>query len=268
MQLLKTRRIRAERVQSRADTGYFLLETGAAQTVGLRQEQQDEYLFRDLSEKNSFLAAVADGMGGLACGHEAARLVLDEVAAEVESGLKTEMEAKQISGLLAGAAEKAGKTLYRWCKKQQVMAGSTLAVVLIYHNEFYFCSIGDSRIYLCRDGEVFQINEDHLLENYLFRCSMRQEEVQQLKGSLYSYLGQATIAEIDFSRRGFCLQPDDMLVLCTDGFYQAISENELAVASQERHTQKQTEGLMKLILKKKIAHQDNATVVMLHCQER
>lgn len=268
MYLLKTRKITTDGIPGQSDNGYFLLEPGAAQTVGRRSEQQDMFLQRALPESDSFLAAVADGMGGLSSGGAAAKLVLDAVSAELEEKLSRDMEPEQIAGLLVLATEKAGKKLVHWCMEQRVSAGTTLAVALIFKKELYFCSVGDSRLYLLRSGELFQINEDHSLENYLIRCKMRREEVPELSGSLYSYLGQEPVAEIDFSRKGLALLADDVLLLCTDGFYQAVSEEEISGTLWEKSMQKQTESMLKLVLKKKIEHQDNATLVTLRCHER
>jgi len=268
MYLLKTRKIRTEGIPVQIENGIFRLETGAAQTVGKRQEQQDGFLLRAFPECNCFLAAVADGMGGLSCGKAAAGLVLEKVAAELEKRLSTDMGPEQISELLVQATEEAGKRLVCWCAEQKVTAGTTLVAALIYRDCLYFCTVGDSRLYLYRNGEMLQMNEDHSLENYLIRCDMRQEEVPELNGSLYSYLGQEAIAEIDFSRRGFPLLEEDMLLLCTDGFYQAVQEEEFSGMLSERNVQKQTESLLKQVLKKKIVHQDNATLVLLRCYKR
>lgn len=267
MYLLKTRKIRAEGVPGVSDNGSLRLEAGAAQTVGRRQEQQDCFLFRAFPESSSFLAAVADGMGGLSCGSAVAKLALEVVADELEQKLTGSLKPEQLSELLVQTAETAGKKLVRWCVEEKVTAGTTLAAALIYHDKLFFCAVGDSRIYLCREGEVFQINEDHSLENYLLRCELKGEEVPELSGSLYSYLGQEAIAEIEFSRKGVPLLPGDTVLLCTDGFYQAVPEEEIPMALSERNVQKQTENLLKQVLKKKIEHQDNATLLMVHCQK-
>lgn len=268
MQLLKTRKITTEPVPGRVAAGSLQLELGVAQTIGKRQEQQDGFLVRTFLENNSLLAAVADGMGGLSCGSVAAKMALDTITFELEQKLAPDMDSGQLSQLLVETVETAGKKLAGWCTEQQVAAGTTLAMVLLYQETLYFCSVGDSRIYLCREGEVFQINEDHSLENYLLRCELKQEEVSGLSGSIYSYLGQEPIAEIDYSRKGFPLLPGDVLLLCSDGFYQAVSDAEILANLSAGNVQKQTESLLKQVLKKKIEHQDNATLLMVRCQER
>lgn len=267
MQLLKTRRIRTEPVPGQLSIGSFRVELGTAQTIGRRQEQQDGFLSRVFSESHCLFAAVADGMGGLSCGRAAAKLVLDTVASELEQRLTCELSPEALPEILVQTVETAGKQLADWCEGQQITAGTTLAMVLLYREELYFCSVGDSRIYLCRGDEMIQLNEDHSLENYLVRCALKQEEVSELNGSVYSYLGQVPIAEIDYSRKGLPLFAGDTLLLCSDGFYQAVSESEIWEMLGRGNIQKQTENLLKQVLKKKMEQQDNATLLMVHCHE-
>lgn len=267
MQLPKTRKIESEEVLYAEHHRGFRIQYGAAQTVGKRQEQQDCFLVREFPGKSSFLAVVADGMGGLESGAGASGLAADILAAEAEQRLKEDMTPEQISELLLHITEKTGKELVAWCKRQQVTAGSTLAAVLVYRKKLFFCAVGDSRIYLCRNGELFQINEDHSLENYLLRYHLRQEEVPKLHGSLYSYLGQDPVREIEYSRKGMPLLPGDMLVLCSDGVYQAVSERELLTVLSEKNIQKQAEELVKKVLEKKMEQQDNATLIILRCSD-
>lgn len=245
----------------------FLWEYGASQTIGKRQEQQDCFLIRELPECSGLIAVVADGMGGLDSGAGASDLVVNRMAAELEKQLKADWTATQISKLLLQITEKTGKELVAWCKKQRITAGSTLALVLVYRKELFFCAVGDSRIYLYRNDEKIRINEDHSLKNYLLRCKLRREEVPELYGSIYSYLGQDPIAEIDFSRKGMPLSPGDALLLCSDGVYQALPEEELPVTLSGKQMQNQADELIKKVLEKNMEQQDNATLLMLRCSE-
>lgn len=268
MQILKTRKITTVPVRGQMEVGKFRMELGVAQTIGKRQEQQDGFLCRKFQESNCLFIAVADGMGGLSCGGAAAKMALDAVASELEQKFTPELSSEALPELLLHAVETAGKRLADWCSGQQVTAGTTLAMVLLRQEKLYFCSVGDSRIYLCREDEMIQLNEDHSLENYLTRCALKREEVSALNGSIYSYLGQVPIAEIDFSRKGLPLLNGDTLLLCSDGFYQAVQENEIWEMLGRGSVQKQTENLLKQVLRKRMEHQDNATLLMVRCHEQ
>ena len=150
MQLLKTRKIRTEPNPGRITIGSIRLELGVSQTIGKRQEQQDGFLSRVLRENDSMVVAVADGMGGLSNGGTAAKLVLDTMTSELEQKFTCELGPEVLPEILVQAVETAGKQLTEWCREQRITAGTTLAMVVICREELYFCSVGDSRIYLPR----------------------------------------------------------------------------------------------------------------------
>ncbi len=267
MRLQKTKKIRNKEPVLTEVSHVPGLQYGAAQTVGKREEQQDCFSVREFPEANSLLAVVADGMGGLEHGATVAQMAVSKMESGLEHRLKENMSSEQVTELLLKITEQTGKELAAWCKEQKAVAGSTLAVALIYGKELFFCTVGDSRIYLCRKDELVQMNEDHSLENYLLRYSLRREEEPELYGSLYSYLGQDPVAEIDYSRKGMALFPGDMLLLCTDGVYQAVTEEEVLKGGSDDNMQSHAECLIRNVLEKKMKRQDNATVVMVRCVE-
>lgn len=267
MRLQKTKKIRSGEPDILEVNRVLGLSYGASQTVGKREEQQDCFSIREFPDGNSLLAVVADGMGGLKHGAAMAQKAVSKMESALEQGLREQMSSEQVIDLLLKITEQTGKELAAWCKEQKAVAGSTLAAALLYGKELFFCTVGDSRIYLCRRDELLQVNEDHSLENYLLRYSLRQEEKPELYGSLYSYLGQDPVAEIDYSRKGLKLLPGDVLLLCTDGVYQAVTEDEILKGLSCGDMQKSAECLIRTILEKKMERQDNATVVMVRCAE-
>ena len=240
---------------------------GVAQTIGKRKEQQDSFLVREFPECNCAVALVADGMGGLESGAFASDKIAYKIMEEIELKLKEEMTEAEISELLVQTSEKAGKELVDWCTNRGTSAGSTLALVLIQQRKLFFCAIGDSRIYLYRNNRLIQVNEDHSLKNYLLRCSLRREEVSNLQGSIYSFLGQEPIKEIDYSRKSIPMTSEDMILICSDGVYQALSEQEIQDMLPTDDLQKTAEMLLRRVLEKKLEQQDNATLAILSCSE-
>lgn len=267
MRLQKTKKIKTREPALTEIKNVLGLQYGASQTVGKREEQQDCFAVREFPGCNSLLAVVADGMGGLERGATVAQMAVSKMESGLECRLKENMSSEQVTELLLKITEQTGKELAAWCKEQKAVAGSTLAVVLVYGKELFFCTVGDSRIYLCRKNELLQVNEDHSLENYLLRYSLRREEEPELYGSLYSYLGQDPVAEIDYSRKGMKILPGDILLLCTDGVYQAVTEEEMLNGLSGDNMRSNAEGLIRNVLEKKMKRQDNATVVLVRCVE-
>ena len=267
MYFLKSKSIGMGPIFLKEEKGNIQLELGAVQTVGKRREQQDSYVMRYFPKNNSMLLAVADGMGGLSSGAEVSKMALDCVVEQLESQWSETMPEIRKKELLVSAVELAGQKINKWCMERGTHAGTALIVTMISGHRLYFCSVGDSRLYLYRNGELFQMNEDHSLENFLIRTRMKQEELPELQGSIYSYIGQESIAEIDYSRKGFRLLDNDIYILCTDGFYQALSEEEIIKNISKNSLQENAELLLNKVLKKKIENQDNATLVMMRCKE-
>ena len=81
-------------------------------------------------------------------------MVLDTVASELEQRLTGELGVQELPEILVQTVETAGKQLADWCEGQQITAGTPLVMGLLWKEKLYFCSVGDSRIYLCRGDET------------------------------------------------------------------------------------------------------------------
>ena len=149
--------------------------------------------------------------------------------------------------------------------------GATLAALLVQGGRAYWAAVGDSHIYLWRAGRLYQVNEDHngallRLHRSLKRPDAALPPPHKADEGLTAYLGQGDLPELDHSVRGLPLQKGDGFVLCTDGAYRALTAQEWA-AELPREPQKAAERLIRLIRHKKIAGQDNCTVMILKWNE-
>ena len=139
------------------------IEAAYCQCTGDRDEQQDACgLFTSGAD---MLAVVADGMGALARGGAAARLALQSAGREAVA-------------LLAGSAtfdamkttlENINSDVYRQIDNNGVMgmAGTTLCAAVVKSGRLYLMWSGDSRAYLCRDGKLIRLTQDHVYGRYL-----------------------------------------------------------------------------------------------------
>jgi protein phosphatase len=93
----------------------------------------------------------------------------------------------------------------------------------------YVLHAGDSRCYLLRDGELRQLTHDHTVSNQLIeKGGMTAEEASNSRWSnvLYNALG-AGAAEVVPDVHKVALQPGDTILLCTDGLYRHVRDNEI-----------------------------------------
>jgi serine/threonine protein phosphatase PrpC len=252
----------------------MLIIPGNAQHIGTRREQQDDFGFSDLNDQDfvnngGVLAVIADGMGGLAMGREASRLAKQTMLRAYEA--KTPEES--IPAALTRALEVANAAVYELSRQagQEGEVGTTLVAAVIKDQELHWVSVGDSRIYLYRQGELFLLTTDHDYGRELARMAAAGEITWEEASSdpnrraLTSYLGIPQLLEVDRNSEPEFLEPGDLVLLCSDGLYGNLTEEEMADLL-ETHPQEAAELLVEATVQKNLVNQDNLTVAIMACQ--
>jgi serine/threonine protein phosphatase PrpC len=205
--------------------------------------RSDVGLLREGNEDSAYagprLLAVADGMGGHAAGEVASALTIASMA---------ELDSEQPSGdmltALASAVTAANSRL-----QEKIIAnpavegmGTTLTALLWSDGHAAVCHIGDSRGYLLRQGELYQITHDHTLVQSLVdegRISVADVSTHPQRSLLLRALDGRSAAEPDLSVHD--AMPGDRYLLCSDGLSGVVSDETLrdtleAVADPEAAT--------------------------------
>jgi PPM family protein phosphatase len=200
-------------------------------TLSLRYAvRSDVGLLREGNEDSAYagprLLAVADGMGGHAAG---------EVASAVTIGAMAELDSDQFAGtdLLADLANAVAAANVRL--QQMIIAnpavegmGTTLTAVLWFDGHAAVCHIGDSRGYLLRAGQLYQITHDHTLVQSLVdegRITEDDVSTHPQRSLLLRALDGRTVAEPDLSVHE--AQAGDRYLLCSDGLSGVVSDETL-----------------------------------------
>jgi PPM family protein phosphatase len=206
-------------------------------TVGLsthRLHNEDSYGVRQqqLSNAETFLlGVVADGMGGMAQGDEASKIAVEVL---LESPLSRNLKtAEQKNQWLLDLFQQANHSIADTIKN----GGTTLSAVLAIDRELVVAHVGDSRIYLLRDGKIQQISEDHsLVAMKVANGEITEEEslthpernvlLKSLgsKKSLSDGYVQNLTRTIDAPSMN--LEDGDTLLLCSDGVWDLVSKQE------------------------------------------
>ena len=153
------------------------------------------------------LALVADGMGGMAHGGEASRLAVRAFLRQYAS----KQLGESIPQALGRAVEAADRSVVEFAESVGLArdVGSTLVAAAFTPSGLYWMSVGDSALYLCRDGALTQLNHPHTLSARLAelvkRGDMSPEDaaIDPDRDALTSYVGAGPIAEIDSPGEGF-----------------------------------------------------------------
>lgn len=225
---------------------------------GAREYQEDSYGFSELKpDMERFAAVLADGMGGLSSGAL--------VSAQTVSGMLSEpLDGTDIPGALVRAAQRTSSDI----AAGGTGGGSTMAEAVVTPEGLYFCSVGDSRIYLRRGNILTRLTEDqdhfqtllaHVADGSI---SYRQAVSDKDRDALTQYMGSGTALSPDRLLRAFPLLPGDRIMLCSDGVYNALTAAEL-LQSLMLSAGGAAEDILGRILTRGRANQDNFTAIVL-----
>lgn len=247
---------------------------GNAQHLGSRPEQQDDFGFSDTADLDfishgGVLALVTDGMGGLAQGREASLSAKQTMLRQYEE----KSRAETIPQALIKALDAANASVVEMAQQagMEGQIGTTLAAAVIKNDELYWISVGDSRIYLYRKGELTQLTTDHDYANHLVReveignISPEAAATHPQRHALTSHLGLRYLREIDRNEDPINLEPGDRILLCSDGLYRTLPEEEIAQLLKQ-DPQHAADDLIELTLTQEKRSQDNVTVAILACE--
>lgn len=236
---------------------------GAATDVGVIRSMNQDYYY--CSEKNTGIHfyIIADGMGGHKGGEVASctsvNVVKDYI---VEHYWQGKYQNNRLL-LVRDAFLKSNQEVFEMSEKKEELRGmgTTLTMALVEDNVLYMGHIGDSRIYLIKDGKAEKITEDHsLVEELVKNGSISQEEADNhpQKNIITRALGTQLDVEIDVVSRK--LEKVDMLLMCTDGLTNMLNEKDIELIYQKiKDPQKLCNSLITEANKR--GGKDNITVI-------
>ena len=204
------------------------------------------------------LYGVADGMGGHKGGEVASTSARDDLLRELEG--KTSSVAA-----LSGAIEEVNRQIYHQQEHDDALngMGTTLSVLWMSDNFVYIGHVGDSRVYLLRDGEFKQMTLDHSLVEQLVREGVLTEEEAQnhpMRNIITRAIGTDESVEVDVvveeRRKG------DLWLACSDGLHGLVDDRQMRDALRQYAPEKAADVLLKAALD--AGGRDNVTLVIVH----
>lgn len=230
------------------------LSVAAATDRGRQRDlNEDRFYYKIVQSSDEgplALLVVADGMGGHLGGELASQWAIGtlrrelaplfrpqdpsvtrrldgEPLAAMGSGATVRLEETDLARLLQHAVERANQVLLGYARKHVSEAGdmgSTLTLAVVEGERLTVAHLGDSRAYLWRAGHLTQLTEDHSVPGALLKQGkLAPEEVHTHphRHVLYRSLGLKAGIEVEiYSLSG--LQPEDLLLLCSDGLWDMV----------------------------------------------
>lgn len=200
-----------------------------------RSSNQDSILTRigNFGGTRLALFLVADGCGGLARGEKISQLLSDCFAQLWESGLLLQHCSRKrrnayLSTLICGWLDLVNQFAFDFGKEIQGRVGSTLSLLVIRNKEYYLYNVGDSRVYLKRNGCLTQLSED---QSYVADM-LRNGEISEEEAAHSSKRNILTMCVGGYERvrvyqnKGR-IRKGDVFLLCSDGLYGKIDSRSL-----------------------------------------
>ena len=211
------------------------------------KNNEDRYAIASfqLSEEDAtpaLLAVVADGIGGHRAGEVAAELAVDHISQAI-----AESDGHRPKKILERAIHEASEAIadHAASTTGQKGMGATCACTWFIGDKLYIASVGDSRIYLLREGRIQQLTTDHtwvqeaIEKNILTPDQAREHPNVHV---IRRYLGSPDPPEVDFRLRlydseadalaegnqGLQIQPGDTFLICSDGLTDLVWNDEIA----------------------------------------
>jgi len=243
------------------------VELASMSDIGCQRENnEDRYTYWEPDADEEFarkgrLAVVADGMGGHEGGQEASRIAVEaiqEVFAETSDA--------DPQALLVRGFQIAHERILEYAAAHAELhgMGTTATAIALLGKQLYFAHVGDSRLYLVRGPSLSRLTNDHSYVGRLVQngvISWEEAETHPQRHILTAALGAGAEASPDTPDRPIELQKADVLVLCTDGLWSLLSDNEIQSLVSGREPAEASQAMIKMA--KDRGAPDNITVQLL-----
>ena len=245
------------------------IESAGISDIGKRRKQNEDSLFLD---DRMGLYLVADGMGGHKAGEVASKLVVETIRDYIRQGQVddpveelTDADAslsKEARLLLAGI-QLSNRIVHQTALSNEAYKGmgSTVSAVYFTEKTFIVANVGDSLIYLIRDGEIEQLAVPHTL--VAEQAERDPDNAELLWGDFKHVLTRAMgvddqvkadINEVPFFK-------NDIIVICSDGLTDKADAEEILELVYNRRSDKACKGLVDLANAR--GGDDNITAIVL-----
>lgn len=232
--------------------------------VRATNEDNARYILpQDSAASRGLLVLVADGMGGHASGEVASEIAVETVCREYfESKAAPEIALRK-------ALESSNRAIYETARKDASKKGmgTTCTALALLNGVAISAHVGDSRLYLVRGGGIYLMSEDHSAVMELVRQGLLTPEEarhHENKNLITRALGLHPGVEVATWKEPFPLQDGDRFLLCSDGLYDLVEDEEILQGVLRCEPEQACSELINLA-KQRGGH-DNITVAVVHVE--
>lgn len=237
----------------------------------------DKGRVRDRNEDNSIVVdckdymvfAVADGMGGMDFGDVASSTAVECIKKELSACSIENLNEETAKVIFNNLFNIVNSEIISICveKRSVTGMGTTLSVCIMTDSRLFVGHMGDSRIYIIKNGGILQITKDHSYVEELIDCgriTREQAKSHPNRNIITRALGLDRDIVVDTG--SFDMNPGDRILLCTDGLSNAVEDTEIAeIVCSGNDPQTEVGSLIDLANER--GGKDNITVQLIYKED-
>ena len=227
--------------------------------------------YRKINEDSFFIyrnerlvgGMVADGMGGHNAGEVASKMAAELIKSSIIEGFYPEMDYIELSEVVRRAFAEANEEIFRKSKVEANTTGmgTTAAAAFVFGGKLITANVGDSRVYLIKNGEIHQLTRDHSFVEELIEQGNLTPESAKLhpqKNYITRALGTENFVKTDILINEY---DGETVVICTDGLTNLVTDEQIVdIISEYEDYQEAAEALVNFANQK--GGPDNITCVV------
>ena len=244
--------------QKRSEGTTLKWQAASAERIGGRNEQQDSVGFFLSRDGAASLLVVADGMGGHRGGSLASQTLLEIAERNWASCGGAPEDPKHF---LEDLCQQAHSQINLRGREQDLEPHSTVVALIVRDAEAFWVHVGDSRLYHFRDQDLLGRTKDHSMVQVLVEAGEVTEEEMATHPDQNKLLRSIGGEDPPKTTHGnAALRPEDRFLLCSDGFWETITADEMAGALAERRLDESLAHLADLAAERGGVKGDNIAV--------
>jgi PPM family protein phosphatase len=235
--------------------------------IGCRRSNQDRTGFAYGRDRAVLVAA--DGMGGHPRGELAARIAVGSVLGHFADW--TRQHGRDATDMLRGAFDAAHRAIQQCAREERLWdyPRTTCTACVVLDGTATWCHVGDSRLYLVRDGAIVATTRDHSGAWLLVEQGVIAPEAARVhpdRNFVYNCLGGEVAPDIEMSQP-MTLRIEDRIMLCTDGLWSPVTNEEIGAVLARDASLTGLEVLLRDAQCRAGAYADNLSYVALAVED-
>lgn len=235
--------------------------------TGMRREYNQDHIGFD---QDLGIAVLADGMGGHKAGevaaHMAVKFVLEKLKKLVLQENSVAITGSQLLEFVSNTISSSNTEIFRAQEEEEAYKGmgTTIVATLVIGSQVYVGHVGDSRLYLYRGRTVRRLTKDHsLVQDLIDRGFYTEREARTANVGHVVTRALGTRVDVDVDAAEEPLQPYDLLMLCSDGLTDMVSDWQIAETIDENITDLDLAAKKLIALANQNGGKDNISVILM-----